>query len=137
MITPKPHFLPITLNLHPGKSGQMISAQMRYVNGKLTEWNGAKKKIFYEAFEGLFTPNDNTRYVIKFKNFKDKYVFVPKIFSDKKQIEIFANELKMFFGPTEIISVEEKLGKRELLKARYNQFIKAQAAKKRIWGVGR
>ena len=62
---------------------------------------------------------------------------MPTHFQTKKEVDTFAYEVSRFFGPVEVISTDENIGKRELLKARYNQFIKAQAEKKRIWNAGR
>ena len=90
-----------------------------------------------ETYQELFEQKENTKFVIKFKNFKEKYIFVPTYFQNQKEVDAFAHEISRFFGPVDAISTDENIGKRELLKARYNQFIKAQAEKKRIRNAGR
>ena len=122
--------LPLVINKSKDNSITINCHDDKYMS---TQWTPYSKKCFKNTYMNVFY-QDNTKYLVKLKNFDNKYLNVPNIFTEnKKSAETFVKNLEIYFGEVELISTTEKLGKRELLKARYNQFINAQVNKKRFW----
>ena len=109
--------------------------EISYKDGilKLVNATTQEKKNFMSAMDDIFNQNKTKcNYILKIKQQNDKIIIPPKTF-DENATNIFAKELEKYYGKVEVTNASSQLGKRELLKARYNQFIQATAKEKRTW----
>ena len=111
--------------------------EIKYENGILNLGNAQLKEQnkFRGIMQELFGQHKNEpKYILKLRQQKDKNIIPPYVLK-RDDAEFFAQELSKRFGKVEVVGTRTLMGKRELLKARYNDFIQAQAKNKRTWGI--
>ena len=92
-----------------------------------------ERKMFLEFFWKILSPSSNCKYILKFANDEKKFILLPPIFEENEEYrKVFIEELEKNLGKVILQETYSNLGKRELLKARYNEFIQTQANKKRL-----
>ena len=58
-------------------------------------------------------------------------IFLPSAITELKDAEFFAKELSKYLGETEVIDTTVEYDKREIMRAKYNNFITSKAQKRR------
>ena len=82
-----------------------------------------ERAIFSKAVREYLGPIDNPRYILKRQDegLRTYYFAVPKILSGKKEfVETLASKLEGAYGWLDVIYTRTPIGRKELLKARYN-----------------
>ena len=111
--------------------------EISFENNVLKLLNATRKEqdSFRNILAEVFKKTKNEpKYILKLTKQKDKNILPPYILK-REDAEFFAKQLEKKFGKIEVVGVRSLMGKRELLKARYNDFVRAKAKNQRTWGV--
>ena len=98
---------------------------------KLSRANYYLEKIFSAQLLEMFQSPRKITFLVKLKEHKDRIIFLPSGIKTYTDATFFADELEKYFGETEVIDAAKEIDKKELLKARYQNFITSKVQKRR------
>jgi hypothetical protein len=86
---------------------------------------------FNDQLLEIFRTPKEIKFIVKLKEQNDRVIFLPSAITKLKDAEFFAKELEKYLGKTEVIDTTIEYDKRELMRAKYNNFITSKAQKRR------
>ncbi len=96
--------------------------------------NGGSKALkdrFNTQLLEMFNQPKEIHFIVKLKDQNDRVIFLPSAITELRDAEFFAKELSKYLGETEVIDTTVEYDKRELIRAKYNNFITSKAQKRR------